>query len=292
LTVGFTVGGTAASGSDYAPLGTSVTFAAGATTANKIVDPVADDLEEGTETVVVTIASGAGYVAGIPSSATVTIADTRNSGVEWIVDDADPSAVTLTGDWTSSASNPGYWASGYRHDGNTGKGAKAIRFTPALPAGSARYDVFIWYTSGANRARNVPVEIAHADGTSTVVVNQILNGSTWVPLGTYTLSAAQASVTIRNTDTTGFVVADAIRFVARSSEVAELTWSLDLVDESLNLRWPAVAGSEYIVHGVQRLGETWREVGRVTSNGPEQSYTVPIAGSNTGFFKVVENGPK
>lgn len=75
LTVNYTVGGTATSGDDYAPLSGTATFADGELTTTATVDPVADELAEDDETVVVTIQPGLNYVVGTPSSATVTIVD-------------------------------------------------------------------------------------------------------------------------------------------------------------------------------------------------------------------------
>src|SRR6185369_10296161 len=73
LTVNFTVGGTATSGSDYTSIGTNVTFVAGSSTAAKTVSVLDDLLLETNETVIVTLAAKAGYVIGLPSSATVII---------------------------------------------------------------------------------------------------------------------------------------------------------------------------------------------------------------------------
>ncbi|MFN6203718.1 MAG: hypothetical protein ACK496_14740, partial [Acidobacteriota bacterium] len=91
LTVNFTTGGTAdaaaisGSPADYSVTGTNATFnsstrtgtatfAAGATTTQLTVDPIADALaENANETVIVGIASGSGYLTGSPSSATGTI---------------------------------------------------------------------------------------------------------------------------------------------------------------------------------------------------------------------------
>lgn len=75
LTVNFTVGGTATSGTDYTAIGTSVNFVAGLATATKTVSVIDDTEVEGDETVEVTLAAGVGYTLGLPSSATVTIAD-------------------------------------------------------------------------------------------------------------------------------------------------------------------------------------------------------------------------
>ena len=73
LSVNYTVTGTAIAGSDYQTLGTSITFAAGSSTATKTVTPLQDSLVEPDETVVITLAAGSGYSIGTPSSATVTI---------------------------------------------------------------------------------------------------------------------------------------------------------------------------------------------------------------------------
>jgi Ca2+-binding RTX toxin-like protein len=81
LVVNFTIGGTADPATDYtqtgattftAPNGT-VTFAAGSSTATVTVDPSADGTAEANETVVFTLAAGADYNVGAPSTATGTI---------------------------------------------------------------------------------------------------------------------------------------------------------------------------------------------------------------------------
>ena len=75
MTVNFTVGGTATAGSDYASIGTSVSFPAGTTNKTVNVVPVDDATSEGSETVVVTVAAGTGYALGSPDNASITITD-------------------------------------------------------------------------------------------------------------------------------------------------------------------------------------------------------------------------
>ncbi|MCW5550740.1 MAG: S8 family serine peptidase [Verrucomicrobiae bacterium] len=75
LTVNFTAGGTATSGTDYTAIGNSVNFVAGSATATKTVSVIDDTEVEGDETVEVTLAAGAGYTIGVPFSAIVVIAD-------------------------------------------------------------------------------------------------------------------------------------------------------------------------------------------------------------------------
>jgi hypothetical protein len=74
LTVNLTRTGTATNGSDYTNIATTVTVP----TSGSVTIPVTvtnDQLYESSETVILTIASGSGYTAGSPNSATVTIAD-------------------------------------------------------------------------------------------------------------------------------------------------------------------------------------------------------------------------
>jgi hypothetical protein len=75
LTVFFTVAGTATRTNDYAGFGTSVTIPAGTNVVTIPVDAVNDTLPEGTESVVLTLITGSGYVARPPATATVLIFD-------------------------------------------------------------------------------------------------------------------------------------------------------------------------------------------------------------------------
>jgi len=75
LTVHYTVGGTATSGSDYAALAGTATIPAGQTSATIAVTPVDDAVVEGNETVIVTLSADPAYALGASASATIGIAD-------------------------------------------------------------------------------------------------------------------------------------------------------------------------------------------------------------------------
>ncbi|MDB9450838.1 Calx-beta domain-containing protein, partial [Dolichospermum circinale] len=76
VTVNYTLTGTATNGSDYTSLPTSVTFAAGSSTAIVTVTPTNDTIFEATETAILTLATGTGYtVSTTNTAATVNIAD-------------------------------------------------------------------------------------------------------------------------------------------------------------------------------------------------------------------------
>lgn len=207
LTVSFLVSGTATSGSDYAALPATVRFAAGSSTVSVPV-VVLDDAEfEFDETLTVTVTPGAGYVPG-PTTATIIIGDDESI----IVDDT---AATYFGTWSSSTGVPGYYGAAYRHDQNTDKGTKSARFTPSIPTRGS-YDVYIWYSADSNRPDAVPVDIVCANGTNTVLVNQQLNGGMWNSLGNFVFhSGTSGYVRIRTTETSGFVIADAVKLVPR-----------------------------------------------------------------------------
>jgi hypothetical protein len=75
LTVSYTVGGTATTGSDYTALTGSATILANQTIVTVTVTPLNDTLAEPSETVVLNLSSNAGYTIGSPSAATVNISD-------------------------------------------------------------------------------------------------------------------------------------------------------------------------------------------------------------------------
>jgi uncharacterized protein YhjY with autotransporter beta-barrel domain len=75
LSIAFSVGGSATSGADYAPVSSPLLIAAGATSGSVTVTPTADSTAEVNETVVLTLAAGTGYAVGAPATATGTIVD-------------------------------------------------------------------------------------------------------------------------------------------------------------------------------------------------------------------------
>ncbi len=79
VTFNYTLGGTATPALDYVALPGSVTLAPGQTGTNIVATPLSDAYIEGPETVTLTLATGAGYLAGTPAGATVTIADANTN---------------------------------------------------------------------------------------------------------------------------------------------------------------------------------------------------------------------
>jgi hypothetical protein len=163
LAVNFTVGGTATSGADYSAIGTSVTIPAGSASAPIYVYPVSDTVAESTETVIVTVASGSGYVSGSPGSGTVNIADAPVVSV--VATDASAGELGPdTGYFT--VSRTGSTASGlavyFTAGGTASSGADytSIGTSVTIPAGSASAPVYV-----------TPLADASIEATETVVLN-------------------------------------------------------------------------------------------------------------------------
>ncbi|MDF2835533.1 MAG: hypothetical protein K0Q63_1173 [Paenibacillus sp.] len=128
-----------------------------------------------------------------------------------IVDNLDAGA-TRVGTWKASTTQVDRYGSNYMHDDNAGKGAKSFTFAAVLPE-TGTYLVSMIWPEHVNRSAQIPVDIVHDGGTTTVYVDQTDNGGAWNPLGTFSFGAAAGgSVTIRTDGTTGIVVADAVKF--------------------------------------------------------------------------------
>jgi hypothetical protein len=132
-----------------------------------------------------------------------------------VVDDA---SAKLTGDWKESRAGKSYVGDGYRHEGNTRSGRCTARFEATLPK-SGLYEVRLAAPHNNNRASNVHVEIRHAAGTKTVTVDEKrvppIDGL-FISLGTFEFKADQpAAVTISNEAANGYVVIDAVQWLAK-----------------------------------------------------------------------------
>ena len=130
-----------------------------------------------------------------------------------IVDDKDAEFV---GAWKASTYSRPWVGTGYRHDNREGKGVKHAVYRAGLPE-SGLYEVRLAYRSGDNRAAAVPVTVRTADGERSFTVDQRRPpsiGGLFEPIGRFAFEkGAEASVTLSNAGTEGYVMADAVQFV-------------------------------------------------------------------------------
>ena len=238
-----------------------------------------------------------------------------------IVDDADTNHVTLTGAWTLSTSTTGYYGADYIHDGNTLKGAKSVLFRPDVPL-AGRYQVYLRWTGGANRSTNTPVDINAADGTHTLLINQMIDSGGWALLGTYPFVLGNTgTIVLRTTNTTGYVIADAVLLGAAFPLDPNFTgspWEDDDGDAVCNyvewlngtdpldptsfikasltdhagassLRFETLAGKSYTIQYCDAFGTPWKTLQTITASPYTQeiTFTDPLPRTNaTRFYRL------
>lgn len=150
----------------------------------------------------------------------------RPEMVKFIV--ADPSALPgivvdetdaeLVGEWQYSTHTPPYVGIGYLHDMKAGKGTKAVTFTPELPR-AGWYEVRLAHCYNVRRSTKTPVTIHHADGDTTVTINQQQepeHGRLFRTLGRFRFEAGRKGwLRVSNDGTEGdkVVIADAVQFL-------------------------------------------------------------------------------
>src|SRR5262245_30884659 len=83
----------------------------------------------------------------------------------------DETSATLVGKWQYSTHTPPYVGLGYLHDQKDDKGKKSVTFTPDLPH-DGRYEVRLSHCYNIRRSTNTPITIHHADGETTLRINQ------------------------------------------------------------------------------------------------------------------------
>ncbi|MEP6667846.1 MAG: Calx-beta domain-containing protein, partial [Chthoniobacter sp.] len=171
LTVNFSRSGTATSGTDYtaiAILGT-VTIPSGQASATLNVTPIQDTLNEGTETVIITLTAGS-YTIGSSNTATVNVADDDRSTVNIVANDpnasetpGNPGQFTITRTApTSAALTVNLTITGTATNGTD---YTTISSTATIPAGQSSVTINV-----------LPIDDAVTEGVESVVL-QIASGS-------------------------------------------------------------------------------------------------------------------
>lgn len=129
----------------------------------------------------------------------------------------DETSAALTGTWQYSTHTPPYVGLGYLHDQNKDKGAKSATLTPDLPR-AGWYEVRLAHCYNVRRATNTPVTIRHADGETTLRINQQQeppHARLWRTLGVFRFAAGRAGfVRLGTAGTEGkYVIVDAVQFL-------------------------------------------------------------------------------
>lgn len=131
-----------------------------------------------------------------------------------VVDEMD---AKLVGSWKYSTHTPPYVGLGYLHDQKKGKGKSSVTFTPDLPK-AGMYEVRMSHCYNIRRSTNTPVTIHHAEGETTIRINQQQvpkHKKLFRTLGTFRFAKGKKGwVRIATGGTDGkYVIADAVQFL-------------------------------------------------------------------------------
>ena len=119
--------------------------------------------------------------------------------------------------WTLATAAPDKFSNPYKYASTTtGSDSAEAFFRPTIVT-PGYYDVYIWYSEGANRSTNVPVLVSYQDGFVETNINQTLPGGSWQLLtaGQYFAAGTNSFVRIGNGtgETNRVVIADAVQWV-------------------------------------------------------------------------------
>jgi hypothetical protein len=130
----------------------------------------------------------------------------------------DDEVATLEGAWKASSASGKHIGLSYQHDVDRRDGKSQARFEAKLPK-SGKYEVRLAYQANRNRATNVPVKVTHSNGESLQSINQQKAPpieELFISLGEFEFRQGDvASVVVTNQGTDGYVVVDAVQWIAR-----------------------------------------------------------------------------
>jgi len=296
LSIGFSVGGTATNGSDYATINSPLVIAAGQTSGTITVNPTTDTTAEPDETVVISLNAGSGYTVGSPNSATGTI---RNDDLPTLsindvsVNEGDSGTTNAT--FTVSLSQPA--------------GTGGVSFDIATADGTATAGVD--YVAASLTGQTIPA------GSSSATFTVLVNGDTLnEPSETFfvnvsningaTAADAQGQGTIVNDDALPSLSIDDVSVNEGNSGTTTATFTVSLSaasGQTVSVNYAtadgtATAGSDYVARSGTLTftpGTTAQGVA-VTVNGdtavePNETFSVGLSGaSNASIARATGTG--
>ncbi|MGZ5505085.1 MAG: TIGR02597 family protein [Limisphaerales bacterium] len=143
-----------------------------------------------------TFLNWAGDATGTSNPLSVTMNANKNiiavfsdGATDLIVDNPD-AAATFTGSWTLSTGTTPFYGTNYSFaNTTTGTATSTATYRPTFYA-AGRYDVYVWFTSSANRATNAPFTLQHNGTQESFTFDETVNGAN-VNGSTWTLLASE-----------------------------------------------------------------------------------------------------
>nr|WP_127170044.1 putative Ig domain-containing protein [Xanthomonas sp. BRIP62415] len=252
VSVAFSVGGSATSGTDYAAVSSPLVINAGQTTGTITINPTADATIEPDETVVISLAAGSGYSVGAPNSATGTILNDDQPALS--INDVSVSegnAGTTNATFTVSLSQPA--------------GAGGVSFDISTADGTATAGVD--YVASSLVGQTIPA------GSSSATFTVRVNGDS--------LSEPDETFFVNVSNVTGATVADAQGLGTIVNDDAVPSLSID--DISVNEGNSGTTTATFTVSLSAASGQTV-SVNYATANGTATAGSDYVARSGTLTF--------
>ncbi|MBB5766024.1 outer membrane autotransporter protein [Xanthomonas arboricola] len=252
VSVAFSVGGSATSGTDYAAVSSPLVINAGQTTGTITINPTADATIEPDETVVISLAAGSGYSVGSPNSATGTILNDDQPALS--INDVSVSegnAGTTNATFTVSLSQPA--------------GAGGVSFDISTADGTATAGVD--YVASSLAGQTIPA------GSSSATFTVQVNGDS--------LSEPDETFFVNVSNVTGATVADAQGLGTIVNDDAVPSLSID--DISVNEGNSGTTTATFTVSLSAASGQTV-SVNYATANGTATAGSDYVARSGTLTF--------
>ncbi|MDF1862355.1 MAG: DUF1592 domain-containing protein [Verrucomicrobiales bacterium] len=148
--------------------------------------------------------------------------EVQAKGAEGIT--VDDTAAELTGPWRESTRRSNHIGKHYLADDNKNAGDYAITWKAELPK-PGTYEVRVSFGGGQGLAKKAPYRVRHAEGETRLTIDQSVTPTIdglWFPLGRFAFEssgekesgAVMAEVSLSNENAKGWVIADAVQFVA------------------------------------------------------------------------------
>jgi hypothetical protein len=184
----------------------------------------------------------------------------------------DSSSAKAVGTWKHSQYSKHYIGDGYLHDDAAGKGEKTLTFQPELTK-PGKYEVRFAYIHSPSRSQSVPVTIFHAEGETTVMVDEQdpppLDGR-FVSLGQFRFEGnGFGHVLVENEGTKGHVTADAVQFLP-------LTDGEKPVAKAAPAAEPKTAEAVASAEAAQNLKALEARLEKLKKSGPKRPMTMLV----------------
>ncbi|MDD2600481.1 MAG: FAD-dependent oxidoreductase [Kiritimatiellae bacterium] len=149
-----------------------------------------------------------------------------------IIDNSDADTVTYNGAWVASTHHAARYGNNYLHNNRLIGEDVWVKYTPNIHS-NRLYAVKMFWNQDSSREARVPVEIVHAGGTNVVSVDMTTSGGEWNTLGVYHFAQGTGgSIRIQTTNTTGYIIADAIWLEPYKAPAVQNDWDGNGLDDN------------------------------------------------------------